>query len=153
MTDVSHEAQYREEQRTLADDAALLEYKQRRDIIWINRKAIWDLNVQHSRPGSEKWKEARSSPEWDRLRLLALKRACGHCESCGYRRPLDVHHKNYRYGILCPLHNLLAICRVCHDKEHYGWWGFLSEPPRQYNLLFPANDNAPPAEYRRNGSG
>lgn len=55
-------------------------------------------------------------------RNLVLKRAAGRCENCGLRRPLQVHHKQFRsHGRDDRVSNLTAICcgnDGCHEAAH-----------------------------------
>lgn len=69
----------------------------------------------------------------EKARRLALARSHGICEGCGGRGSgLDPHHRDARgaggvfgaaYEIANDVRNILALCRVCHDKtEHAGTW-------------------------------
>lgn len=58
-------------------------------------------------------------------RPIVLARAAGQCEWCGARAELDVHHvlgrgRNPGHALLHEPESLVAICRRCHDAEHFG---------------------------------
>jgi hypothetical protein len=57
------------------------------------------------------------SPQWRRRRNEAVQRASGKCEICD-QSSTEVHHLNYqRVGAELP-HDLLAVCRACHELIH-----------------------------------
>jgi hypothetical protein len=60
------------------------------------------------------------SSEWHGVRRAVLDRACGHCERCGRRRKLEVHH--WTYANLFredPNFDLEALCRRCHKSADF----------------------------------
>lgn len=66
------------------------------------------------------------TPHWQKVRALALRRAARHCQVCGARGQLDVHHNCYaRRGCELPS-DVVALCRACHDLFHAH--GALREP-------------------------
>jgi 5-methylcytosine-specific restriction endonuclease McrA len=55
---------------------------------------------------------------WQAVRARALRRAGRHCQVCGQRGRLDVHHNTYtRRGCERPS-DVVALCRSCHDLYH-----------------------------------
>lgn len=58
------------------------------------------------------------TPHWQKVRALALRRAARHCQVCGARGQLDVHHNCYvRRGRELPS-DVIVLCRACHDLYH-----------------------------------
>lgn len=56
------------------------------------------------------------SPVWRAKRTAAVHACNGLC-SCG--KPVDdVHHLTYDHVFNEPLHDLLAVCRACHQRLH-----------------------------------
>jgi len=69
------------------------------------------------------------TPHWQKVRALALRRAGRHCQVCGARGRLDVHHNTYaRRGRELPS-DVVALCRACHDLYHGH--GALPAPKRR----------------------
>jgi len=64
-----------------------------------------------------RWLEYRGSVKWQRLKKQALKRS-HHCDHCGGRRGLELHHIHYPEDPArdC-LENVIILCRKCHLKE------------------------------------
>jgi hypothetical protein len=66
--------------------------------------------------------EYLQTPEWRRVRDLALRRAGFRCElpHCRSKVGLQVHHRDYdRIGEEVP-EDLTVLCGVCHDGWHHG---------------------------------
>ena len=62
--------------------------------------------------------EYRLTPEWRLRRNRVLLRAGNKCELCDSHERLDVHHRTYeRYGDE-QLNDLIALCRICHQRHH-----------------------------------
>lgn len=73
------------------------------------------------------------------VRREVLKRANSHCEFCGEKKALELHHLTYDYyrdakhwipifGRETP-DDLRALCRDCHRGEHTGPFGeFYADP-------------------------
>lgn len=63
-------------------------------------------------------RQAASWHEWATIREQVLTRAGWHCQACGVRRRLDVHHvvKRSQGGSDFDLDRLVALCRWCHDQ-------------------------------------
>lgn len=63
------------------------------------------------------------------MREAVLRRSRGRCERCGKRSErLDPHHRKQRsVGGDNRLSNVVAVCRLCHDRIHFrnnqddGW--------------------------------
>lgn len=58
------------------------------------------------------------NPEWQKKRLLILKRDKFKCQSCGdTKSELHVHHKTYEFGKdpwEYPATNFITYCKICH---------------------------------------
>jgi 5-methylcytosine-specific restriction endonuclease McrA len=64
---------------------------------------------------------------WQKVRALALRRAKHHCQVCGARGHLDVHHSSYaRRGRELPS-DVVVLCHFCHTLFHTH--GALAVPP------------------------
>jgi 5-methylcytosine-specific restriction endonuclease McrA len=63
-------------------------------------------------------RQAASWREWAAIREQVLSRAGWHCQACGVRRRLDVHHvvKRSQGGSDFDLDRLVALCRWCHAQ-------------------------------------
>ncbi len=61
---------------------------------------------------------AASVGEWKVIKAAVLARAGWHCQACGLRGRLDVHHvvKRSQGGSDFDLDRLVALCRWCHDQ-------------------------------------
>jgi 5-methylcytosine-specific restriction endonuclease McrA len=60
-----------------------------------------------------------SKKQQKRNRILAGILKPKSCESCGEKRPLDLHHKIHRsQGGTDKLDNLMFLCRLCHMQSH-----------------------------------
>jgi len=57
--------------------------------------------------------------EWFYLRLRVLERFSWRCVMCGKLANV-AHHLTYRYGVLCPVKYLIAVCGKCHDEIYHG---------------------------------
>jgi DNA repair exonuclease SbcCD ATPase subunit len=67
---------------------------------------------------SESYLAYLRSPEWQRRRLAALRRAGNRCQVCNSSKHLDVHHRTYeRFRRELP-GDLTVLCRACHDIFH-----------------------------------
>ena len=75
------------------------------------------------------------------VRAAVKTRAKGHCEECGSRQPLELHHRTYRRSIHDPAdeddtifgyetpEDLDALCRDCHHRRHVDLNGdFWADP-------------------------
>lgn len=62
--------------------------------------------------------EYLESPEWWRLRKLALQRANYTCERCPCRITLNVHHRTYKRLGAEYVNDLEVLCETCHRNEH-----------------------------------
>lgn len=62
--------------------------------------------------------EYLDSPEWWRLRKLAVQRADHKCERCGAKELLNVHHRTYQRLGAEYLNDLEVLCETCHRMEH-----------------------------------
>lgn len=63
-----------------------------------------------------------SKKDWDKLREVALKKANGKCEICGYEtNDLDVHEE-WEFNVnkkTQTLKDIIAICSKCHGVKHF----------------------------------
>ncbi len=61
-------------------------------------------------------------PRWQKRRLEVLSEANFRCMKCdSTRRRLDVHHKQYRSGVMpweYENDEFEVLCRICHETEH-----------------------------------
>ncbi len=73
-------------------------------------------------PGREiPWAEQYLHPNWQKMRLLVLRRDNFTCVRCDDQHSqLHVHHLKYSSGYIweVPMKNLETLCKECHDKEH-----------------------------------
>ena len=60
------------------------------------------------------------SDHWRDLkhRFYASKLYHGHCDVCFRSLPLEIHHKSYKRLGAERLHDLIAVCRGCHEATH-----------------------------------
>lgn len=66
----------------------------------------------------EKYHAYLCSEEWYAIRLRVMERAKDTCERCK-RAPADnVHHVTYIRKYREELHDLMAVCKPCHDAIH-----------------------------------
>jgi hypothetical protein len=66
----------------------------------------------------DEYKKYLKSPQWREQREVALTRSDGFCQFCG-DFAANVHHAKYpkRFGLEHP-HNLIPVCKRCHDLSH-----------------------------------
>lgn len=57
-----------------------------------------------------------SIPKSTRLRVL--QRSGGHCEDCGWKRPLELHRVHYATAGNERPGDFQALCRDCHRAKH-----------------------------------
>jgi hypothetical protein len=58
------------------------------------------------------------SPQWERTRNIALKRANHKCQICGSASRLQVHHNTYDRVYQELPTDLIVLCHSCHDLFH-----------------------------------
>ena len=64
------------------------------------------------------YKDYLLPPEWEKLRVAALRRADYRCQLCNARGELHVHHRTYGpFGEEEPA-DLTVLCRPCHYDHH-----------------------------------
>lgn len=84
--------------------------KKRKDTFFVD--CPWDI------PRAEQYKH----PNWQRMRLMVLKRDGFKCVDCkGLNKTLHVHHLKYsKHGKVweVPIWYLVTLCEDCHSKEH-----------------------------------
>lgn len=67
------------------------------------------------------YEEYLKTPEWRKRRNAFLGRKGWHCERCGRKVDLQVHHRSYaRLGSERD-EDLEALCRDCHEGHHYSY--------------------------------
>jgi 5-methylcytosine-specific restriction endonuclease McrA len=59
------------------------------------------------------------SPEWFWLKEAVLARDGYTCGVCGGIAE-TAHHLDYRFGIICPMELLVAVCWRCHSGLLHG---------------------------------
>lgn len=68
------------------------------------------------------WEQQYQHPNWQKLRLYVLEKHNYTCAECGSQHnTLQVHHMKYVTGKFIwevPLYSLVALCEICHSKEH-----------------------------------
>lgn len=68
---------------------------------------------------SREYREYLESPEWRRLRDLAIERAGGRCQMCNVAPPrFHVHHRTYERLGHERVEDLTALCPRCHRRYH-----------------------------------
>lgn len=70
--------------------------------------------------GYSSYDEYLQSEHWQKLRKMILISAGEKCQRCGSRAALQVHHETYDNLGHERVDDLLAVCRECHDKIHFG---------------------------------
>lgn len=71
------------------------------------------------RVNSREYREYLESPEWKRLRELAIERADGRCQLCNVTPPtFHVHHRTYERLGHERVEDLTALCPRCHRRYH-----------------------------------
>lgn len=68
----------------------------------------------------EQYTEYLQSQEWWDRRNKVMERACGLCEGCRQREPVEVHHLTYEHVTQEFLWELVALCAPCHERIHGG---------------------------------
>lgn len=68
----------------------------------------------------ERYQTYLQSDGWRAIRLPVLRRAAGHCEGCGKSSALEIHHLTYDHACDPFLFELVALCRSCHRRLHFG---------------------------------
>jgi 5-methylcytosine-specific restriction endonuclease McrA len=58
------------------------------------------------------------TPEWKQRRQDALDRARKACQLCNCTTTLEVHHRTYKRRGFESDHDLIVLCRSCHEKHH-----------------------------------
>jgi len=77
-----------------------------------------DADITNRRSIKKKYNDYLKSPEWEKLKNTALKKANNICELCGKSAHV-VHHKSYPGNFKNDnLDNLLVLCNKCHYKIH-----------------------------------
>lgn len=76
------------------------------------------MQQEMTRSHSQEYEEYLRSPQWQRKRAQALRRAGWQCQRCGlFGRVLEVHHLTYeRLKHELP-RDLLVVCHPCHEQE------------------------------------
>lgn len=59
-----------------------------------------------------------ASPEWCIRRERALMIAGNHCQLCGAKNNLEIHHNTYEHLGNELDHELFVLCEPCHAKHH-----------------------------------
>jgi hypothetical protein len=68
---------------------------------------------------SPEYKRYLQSPQWKRLRRLAISSVDGFCQRCKQpKKDLEVHHKNYNNFGNEDLSDLEVLCKSCHELIH-----------------------------------
>jgi hypothetical protein len=73
------------------------------------------------RLGFSSYRDYLASPNWQRTRsrYYQSKLYKGRCYACGCSdKPLEIHHKSYKRLGWERLHDLVALCRECHQATH-----------------------------------
>jgi len=60
------------------------------------------------------------SEHWKKVRKEVLSSAGNRCQRCGSPGRLQVHHKTYENIGQEHVNDLLAVCRECHERIHFG---------------------------------
>lgn len=58
------------------------------------------------------------SKEWQIKRKQKLKQVGNHCQSCGSKNDLQIHHKTYKRIYCERSKDLIVFCSGCHKKSH-----------------------------------
>lgn len=91
------------------------------------------------------WRDYLRSAAWQDKRQKVLERDEFECQGCGSNQNLDVHHTTYANVGNELLHQLLTLCRTCHEREHRPdtSWGDYERMKKEWlrlNPTVPASD-------------
>jgi hypothetical protein len=89
------------------------------------------------------------SPHWMKVRSIKLASVGNKCESCGLSGPLDVHHKHYKTIRKEKNRDLLALCRTCHQFEHWR----PGSSKKIAKILAPSKKEKVPFKFDKIGTG
>ena len=64
------------------------------------------------------YQEYLNTKHWQKVRKRALKRAAYHCQVCGQRTVLSVHHNNYDRIKRERMSDVVVLCKDCHALYH-----------------------------------
>ena len=90
----------------------------------INKKGIKRLNKENQ---SSSYSDLLAMPQWQAKRREILKRDGEQCCSCGTKKALQVHHRQYhRHAKTGERKNpwdynnryLITLCATCHEQGH-----------------------------------
>jgi 5-methylcytosine-specific restriction endonuclease McrA len=72
------------------------------------------------------------SQYWYEFRKSNLK---NHCQSCGSKYRLDLHHLTYAHFGNEKQYpkDVISLCRSCHDRVHFNAWGWRRKNWRVYS--------------------
>lgn len=66
----------------------------------------------------DEYEQYLGSLVWRRRREKVMQRAGGQCEGCLSNQATDVHHLTYAHVYAEFAFELIALCRVCHERVH-----------------------------------
>jgi 5-methylcytosine-specific restriction endonuclease McrA len=70
--------------------------------------------------GFKTYQEYLQSEMWQDKKNLILEIAEYKCQKCGSKKNLQVHHLNYDSVGNENQHDVIVLCKNCHEKEHGG---------------------------------
>lgn len=76
-------------------------------------KTDWGFAPHQCSVTKAKYRDFLKSEEWRRFRAKHIEKRC---RRCGSKRKLQLHHVDYKKGLLNPK-NVITLCSVCHSNE------------------------------------
>ncbi len=78
----------------------------------------WKQGAKKNRPKTVDYFEYIRSKEWHKRREEYLNKFGRHCQACGNKKGIEVHHKQYGEFGHEPDYALVAMCSLCHKDFH-----------------------------------
>jgi 5-methylcytosine-specific restriction endonuclease McrA len=82
-----------------------------------------DRNIEKTKRRKElctmPYEDYLKTPEWNKIRLRALKRVKYRCQVCNKKDVLNVHHRTYERRGHEKIVDLVVLCKDCHKLFHF----------------------------------
>lgn len=104
--------------RSTPDVCVSCSKKEREDAFAEHKRHLQEFNDRLRELASMPYRDYLATPEWDKTRRAALRRAGFQCQTCSAGGRLNVHHRTYeRRGNEYP-RDLTVLCEDCHSLFH-----------------------------------